>query len=211
MCHVHFLMRDANGADPNSLQRLKASRMLYVISVNLLSGIEPTCPLSHPSFHLPHPRRQLNAIPLHSRHLAGMEIRCKSGPTFLACKHLSELRALVTVRRSVWGTLDHCQFGSTVRWRLLLLGKHGRILYEQWNSIVMCLKIIIMLLSLNVNSHQWMTLILHDRWVWSTNIILLTLWDCHCSRITDYLWFAFAFTSSFVRTFSLCVLYILLL
>ena len=52
--------------------------------------------------------------------------------------------------------------------------------------------------SVNVNRHRWgfermwatsPQLHLHDRWVWSANIVLLTLWDCH---LTDCLWFAFS-------------------
>lgn len=134
-----------------------------------------------------------------------MEIRCKSIPSFLACKHLSELGALVTVLRSVWVTLDLCQFGSEVWRSLLLLGKQGESLYEQWNSAVVCSKIIIMLLFL------WMLTGISELWNDVSTIIncstqlLMSLIhkyyiiiDCHCSCVTDYLCFAFTAASVFL-------------
>lgn len=164
----------------------------FLSFVSLLSGINP--PLSSLSSLFSTSLILEDSWFLAPSHLTpgiyAMEMRCKSVPTFLACKHLSEPRALVTVLRSVGVTLDHCQLRVEVRWSLLLLGKQGTGLYEQWDSVVMCLMIIIMLLPLWMltDIHElwndvscvelWFTstqLCLGDRWVWSTNIIY---WHC---------------------------------
>ena len=101
----------SNGSNP-------PGRFLSSLSICLVGYIQapPQCLLLRPSFPSPHPRRQLvfNTIPPHSRHQTGMEIRCKSVPTFPACEHLSEPRAPATVPRSVWVTLACCQLGSGV-------------------------------------------------------------------------------------------------
>lgn len=126
---------DAHRSHPNSFQRLKPSRMpllslsIYLVgprytllphTTSLPSSLEDSC--------------SSNAVLPYFRHLTGMEMRCKSTPSFPACTHLSKLRALVTATRSVGVTPDRCQFGSEVWWSLLLLGKQGESLYEQWNG-----------------------------------------------------------------------------
>lgn len=148
ICTFLMCAWDAHRSNPNSFQRLKPSRMLLLSLSIYLVG--PRCTLLPHATSLPSSLEDscsFNAVLPYFRHLTGMEIRCKSTPSFPACTHLSKLRALVTVTRSVGVTPDRCQFGSEVWWSLLLLGKQGESLYEQWNGAVMRLEIIIMLLN----------------------------------------------------------------
>lgn len=110
----------SNGSNPSGM--LLSSLSIYLV------GYSPEATL--PSFCAHLPRRQLALFffyhhPPHSRHLTGMEMRCKSVCSFQACSHLSEPSTPVTVLRSVSGTLDPRQFGSD-GWRgEMLLDKQG--------------------------------------------------------------------------------------
>ena len=78
-CHLYSLTRSATGCTELSqtvFQRLKPSRMPLP---SFTSTTPPPTPRHPPSPALHFPGRQLafNTIPLHSRHLTGMEIRCK--------------------------------------------------------------------------------------------------------------------------------------